>query len=75
MAIDYISLFLHRLTRDEAQQYYERYIGPYFTADGRVDLKVAQHAVAAVAAELGVATASADQIYEHAVTAAATTAG
>ena len=70
LAIDYIALFLNRLTLEEVQQYYERYIGPYFTSDGRVDLDVAQQAVDAVAAELGVATASADQIY---LTAAATT--
>ena len=64
MAIDYIALFLGRLTRDEVQRYYERYIGPYFTTDGRVDLDVAQHAVDAVAAELGVGSASVDQIYQ-----------
>ena len=50
------------LTRDEVQRYYERYVGPYFTSDGRVDLNVAQHAVNAVATELGVAAASVDQI-------------
>ncbi len=62
-AIDYIALFLNRLTRDEAQRFYERYIGPYFTPDGRVDINVAQQAVDAVAAELGVAAAAADEIY------------
>jgi hypothetical protein len=67
LAIDYIAYFLNRLTREEAQRYYERYIGPYFTSDGRVDLKVAQAAVATVAAELGVASASADQIYQPAL--------
>ena len=67
LAVDYIASFLNRLTRDEAQQYYERYIGPYFTSDGRVDLDVAQHAVDAVAAELGVASLSADQMYQPAV--------
>ena len=36
------------------------------TSDGRVDLNVAQHAVDAVAAELGVASVSADQIYQPA---------
>jgi ABC-type nitrate/sulfonate/bicarbonate transport system substrate-binding protein len=66
VAIDYIASFLDRLTRDEVQQYYERYIGPYFTSDGRVDLSVAQHAVAAIAAELGVAAASVDQMYQPA---------
>ena len=63
VAIKYIGLFLNRLTPEEAQQYYERYVGPYFAADGLVDLKVAQQAVDAVAAELGVPAASADQIY------------
>jgi hypothetical protein len=59
--------FLGRVTRDEVQRYYERYIGPYFTADGRVDLNVAQRAVDAVATELGVATASVDQMYQPAL--------
>jgi hypothetical protein len=45
LAVDYIASFLGRLTSEEAQQHYERYIGPYFTSDGRVDLNVAQHAV------------------------------
>jgi ABC-type nitrate/sulfonate/bicarbonate transport system substrate-binding protein len=67
LAIDYIAYFLDRLTRDEVQSYYERYVGPYFTSDGRVDLGVAQHAVDAVATELGVATASVDQIYQSAL--------
>src|SRR5271157_1337326 len=40
LAVDYIASFLGRLTRDEVQRYYERYIGPYFTSDGRVDLNV-----------------------------------
>ena len=64
LAVDYIALFLDRLTRDEAQQYYERYIGPYFTPDGRVDLNIARHAVEAIAAELGVASAAAAEIYQ-----------
>jgi hypothetical protein len=53
---------------EEAQQHYERYIGPYFASDGRVDLNVAQHAVNAVATELGIpaitlAAATVDQMY------------
>src|SRR5262249_20040463 len=40
--------FLGRLTSEEAQHHYERYIGPYFTSN------VARHAVDAVDAELGV---------------------
>jgi len=67
LAVDYIAAFLGRLTREEAQQYHERYIGPYFTSDGRVDLAVAQRAVDAVATELGVASLSAEQMYQPAV--------
>ena len=69
LAIGYIASFLGRLTSEEARQHYERYIGPYFTCDGRVDLNVAQHAVDAVATELGilpaatVAAATVDQMY------------
>lgn len=63
VAVDYIASFLNRLTRDEAQQYYERYIGPYFTPDGQVDLNVARQAIDAVAAELGVAAVAADAVY------------
>ncbi|MGA9599456.1 MAG: ABC transporter substrate-binding protein [Methylocystis sp.] len=67
LALHYIGAFLGRVTREEAQHYYERYIGPYFTSDGRVDLAVAQRAVDAVAAELGVASQSADQMYQPAL--------
>jgi ABC-type nitrate/sulfonate/bicarbonate transport system substrate-binding protein len=66
LAIDYMASFLNRLTRDEAQCHYERYIGPHFTADGLVDLDIARRAVDAVAAELGVASIPADQIYQPA---------
>jgi ABC-type nitrate/sulfonate/bicarbonate transport system substrate-binding protein len=65
LAVDYIASFLNRLTREEAQQYYERYIGPFFTPDGKVDLNIARQAIDAVAAELGVASV-ADQIYQPA---------
>ena len=63
LAVDYIALFLNRLTRDEAQAYYERYIGPHFTRDGKVDLDIAQRAIDAVAAELGVSSVAAGEIY------------
>lgn len=63
LAVDYIATFLNRLTRDEVQQHYDRYIGPYFTPDGQVDLRTAQQGLDAVAAELGVAGAAADEIY------------
>lgn len=54
VAVDYLASFLHRLTRDEVQQHYERYVAPYFTPDGNVDLGITQRAIDAVAAELGV---------------------
>jgi ABC-type nitrate/sulfonate/bicarbonate transport system substrate-binding protein len=68
VALDYIASFLGRLTSEEARQHYDRYVGPYFTSGGRVDFDVAKHAVAAVAAELGipaasVAAADVDQMY------------
>ena len=63
LAVDYIASFLDRLTRDEAQRHYERYVGPYFTPDGQVDLDVARQAIDAVAAELGVASVAAGEIY------------
>ncbi|MFZ1179831.1 MAG: ABC transporter substrate-binding protein [Mycobacterium sp.] len=66
LAVDYIASFLNRLTRDEVQWHYERYIGPYFTPDGQVDLNVAQQAIETVAAELGVAPVAADEIYQPA---------
>ena len=65
-AVDYIAWFLDRLTRDEVQKYYERYIAPYYTSDGQVDLTIAQQGVDAVAAELGVASAAAEEIYQPA---------
>ena len=63
LVVDYIASFLNRLTHDEAQQYYERYIRSAFTPDGRVDLNIAQQGIDAVAAELGVAPVAADLIY------------
>ena len=66
LAVDYIASFLNRLTRDEAQRHYERYIGPYFTADGQVDLNIARQAIDTVATELGVAPVPADEIYQPA---------
>jgi len=46
--------------------HYERYIGPYFTPDGQVDLDIARQGIDAVAAELGVASVAADEIYQPA---------
>jgi ABC-type nitrate/sulfonate/bicarbonate transport system substrate-binding protein len=66
LAVDYLASFLQRLTRDEVQQHYERYVAPYFTPDGQADLNIAQQAIDAVAAELGVAPLAADEIYQPA---------
>ena len=63
LAVDCIASFLDRLTRDEAQRFYERYIGPYFTPDGHVDLDIARQGIDAVAAELGVASVAVDEVY------------
>ena len=62
-AVYYVNWFLDRLTREEAQQYYERYVGPYFIPDRKVDIELAQQAVDAVADELGVASGDAAQMY------------
>ncbi|MGB6207090.1 ABC transporter substrate-binding protein [Mycobacterium sp.] len=58
-----IASFLNRMTHQEVQRYYERYIRPHYTSDGRVDLDVGRHAIDAVAAELGVASIPADAFY------------
>jgi ABC-type nitrate/sulfonate/bicarbonate transport system substrate-binding protein len=63
LTIKYIASFLDRMTHEEVQRYYERYIQPYYTTDGRVNLDVARHAVDEVAAELGVTSVPADAIY------------
>ena len=63
LAITYIGSFLNRMTREEVQRYYERYIQPYYTSDGRVDLDVGRRGVDTVAAELGVASIPADAFY------------
>jgi len=67
LAVRYIGALLARLTNEEAQQYYDRYVGPYFTSDGRVDLNVAQQGVDTVAAELGVDTQPAEQMFQLAL--------
>lgn len=66
LALRYLAGFMGRMTRDEVEQYHHRYIGPYFTSDGVIELGMAQSAVDAVATELGVASAPADQIYQSA---------
>lgn len=64
-AVDYLNRFLDRLTADETKRHYERYVGPYFTPDYRVDLGIAQQAIDAVAGELGVAPIAAADFYQN----------
>ncbi len=63
LAVHYLGSFLKRLTRDEVQQHYERYVAPYFTSDGQVHLDIARHAIDAVAAELGVVPVAAEKVF------------
>ena len=66
LGVHYVAWFLDRLTPDEAQRYYERYVGPYFTPDRQVDLNIAQQSIDAVAGELGVASTAAAEFYQPA---------
>lgn len=54
LAARYINALIPSLTQTEALQHYERYVAPYFTADGRHDPGVSAQAVSSVAQELGV---------------------
>ncbi|MFL6120040.1 ABC transporter substrate-binding protein [Actinophytocola sp.] len=62
--VKHIRTFLGRHTAAEARAHYETFIAPYFTTDGQADLSVADAAITAVAAELGVpATVTAAEFY------------
>jgi ABC-type nitrate/sulfonate/bicarbonate transport system substrate-binding protein len=56
LAARYVNALIPSLTETEARQHYDRYVAPYFTADGRHDPSVAAQALSSVAAELGVPT-------------------
>jgi NitT/TauT family transport system substrate-binding protein len=56
LAARYVNALIPSLTKVEAFQYFERYVAPYFTADGRHDPGVPAQAVPSVAEELGVST-------------------
>ncbi|WP_433523237.1 ABC transporter substrate-binding protein [Nocardia pseudovaccinii] len=56
LAVRYVNALIPGLAETEARRYYERYVAPYFTADGRHDPSVAARAISSVAEELGVAT-------------------
>jgi NitT/TauT family transport system substrate-binding protein len=56
LAAKYVNALIPSLTQTEARRHYERYVAPYFTADGRHDPSVAAQALSSVAQELGVST-------------------
>jgi NitT/TauT family transport system substrate-binding protein len=56
LAARYVNALIPGLTETQARQLCERYVAPYFTADGRHDPSVAAQAVSSVAEELGVST-------------------
>lgn len=56
LAVRYVNALIPSLSETEARRHFERYVAPYFTADGRHDPSVAAQAVASVAEELGVST-------------------
>jgi NitT/TauT family transport system substrate-binding protein len=56
LAVRYVSALIPSLSQTEARLHYERYVAPYFTADGRHDQSVTAQAVSAVTKELGVPT-------------------
>lgn len=59
--------FLGGHTEEEVRAHYATFIAPHFTLDGQVDLAVADAAITAVSAELGVpATFTADAFYRTA---------
>jgi NitT/TauT family transport system substrate-binding protein len=56
LAVKYVNALIPSLTQTEARRHCERYVAPYFTADGRHDPSVAAQALSSVAQELGVST-------------------
>jgi NitT/TauT family transport system substrate-binding protein len=54
LAVRYINALIPSLTETEARQLCERYVAPYFTADGRHDPSVTARALSSVAEELRV---------------------
>jgi NitT/TauT family transport system substrate-binding protein len=56
VAARYVNALMPSLSETEARDFYDRYVAPYFTPDGRHDPSVAAQAVSSVAEELGVST-------------------
>ena len=63
--VRHMRTFLGRHTVDEVRTHYDRFIAPYFTTDGQVDLAVGDAGIKAVAAELGVADTVAAADFYH----------
>jgi NitT/TauT family transport system substrate-binding protein len=56
LAVRYVNALIPSLSQTEARRHYERYVAPYFTADGRYDPSIAAQALPRVAEQLGVPT-------------------
>jgi NitT/TauT family transport system substrate-binding protein len=56
LAARYVNALIPSLSETQARQFYERYVAPYFTAEGRHDPSVGAQAVSDVAEELGMST-------------------
>jgi len=56
LAVRYVNALIPSLSTAEAIQFHERYVAPYFTADGRHDPGACAQAVSSMAQELGVST-------------------
>jgi NitT/TauT family transport system substrate-binding protein len=56
LTVRYINALIPSLTETEARQLCDRYVAPYFTADGRHSLSGTAEALSSVAQELGVST-------------------
>ncbi|QUQ65146.1 ABC transporter substrate-binding protein [Kutzneria sp. CA-103260] len=54
--VRHLRTFLGRHTTEKIRAHYDTFIAPHFTTNGQVDLAVADAAITAVAAELGVPT-------------------
>jgi NitT/TauT family transport system substrate-binding protein len=52
LAVRYVNALTPSLTEAQARRQYERYVAPYFTADGRHDPSIAAQAVSSMAEEL-----------------------
>jgi NitT/TauT family transport system substrate-binding protein len=52
--VEHVRSFMGRHTDEEIRAHLDRFVIPYFTYDGQVDLEIGDAAITAVAEELGV---------------------